>query len=1503
MSTTTERKAAATASQTPGSASDEGPAPGARSVAGRVIRGLFSAIVLVVLVVGIPIGLWVFGVPLLDGDLSWAKLVSVMSSPDVSGDVLLSLVTVVGWLAWATFAIAVLVELVAAARGVRAPHLRGLGLQQRLAAVLVGAVVAMVLSTPGAGQAVASSQVVDPVDGQSPDAVAADVLESAPGDTASPDADGPSGGPVDGRAVAAGSDLRAGPAPVGQVASAPKATKTRAETKAASARAASSDANTKTYTVRPGDSLWRIAQETLGDGTRFKEVAHLNYGAEQADGHALDGSHWVRPGWILTLPGDAGGPGVQRAAGEAEQASDTAAGSEHDVTVESGDTLWGIAEAELGDGTKYPELYEASRSTTQPDGRRITDPDLIHPGWRVTVPRQGEAEKTVSDVEPAPETDDSAAGTDAPNQSGESDAAGEDPATDAADGGASAAEGSVSDDDGDTSEDDAASEGSASAGDEAEEPVEGERVVEEDSPSAEVPADGSAADGSAAEEEADPVPRGVQRGEKESVGTANETSNGTGAPDDTTEPDREPEPEPERTPDVDAPPLDEVDESDTQTPEIDEPAPGVEEPIGEGASSDDQPVREAAPADEAPVGAAAETPSDDETAAAAVPPGGAVDSSTERDAEDAPGEGRGSPDAPGEAAGAQDATSDAPAYQEVTPDDLTGQPTLEAGAEPAPDIAESPADAGDSVAAPEEAAPPAPPGFTATDPDPAVSAAIVDASLSDEILEAFDVRTAAGVGGLLAAGILTLLAGRRARARRSRKPGERIGMPTAGTPSAELETDLRAVSDRLGREQVDVALRTLAGWHRERGLPLPGVRVARLKSGEFIELYLDRAAELPAPWVSTTDRYVWQLPAGENPAVASDKATPDLMESPYPSLVTLGHDDENAHLMVDLENIGCLDIRGSDDAAQATLAALAVELATSLWADDLQVTVVGALSDLTGVVDTGRIRHVPSVAGIVRELEARAADVNRTLVQVGAADLSDARGRGLAMDAWTPEILLVGESLGTAERTRLEGLVERVPGVGIAAVTSCSEIGEWMLDLTGELTGGDKARGVLVPAYIAVRPQQLDAATYLQALDLLGDPEPVAGPAWARNLSPEEPELVQPEILPDFDEIASTSTDTDTEVTGDVVEAPVGEKVAVEVGAGVGGTADIRPASGSTGASVDLAAEPVTSPASPGVPASPGPGPGGSGPGWDGDGPNPWVAAPDEDATDGASDGTTDPSGAAGTTAAVVHEALEVPVEPHPARTPVVRVLGSVELAGCAGTDLPASHQRQAMELVAYLAFNPGARGSDISRALWPSRDPNLATRRSAVSRARRWLGTDAYGFEYLPRYWSTDDGSQVDQEKAGYRLRGVTTDWDLFCDLVGPDLTTTSLDDLRRALELVRGVPFQDTPPRKYVWAEVLMQEMAAGVVDVAHEVSRRGLSEGDLSIARAASRVGRIADPADERSWRNSIRTEYASGRMDAAGRLIDRLRDHLEQLDMDPEPETEELISEIDAAGRKR
>ena len=50
------------------------------------------------------------------------------------------------------------------------------------------------------------------------------------------------------------------------------------------------------------------------------------------------------------------------------------------------DTLWGIAERFLGDGRRYPEIYALNKDRVQPGGGRLTDPDLILPGWVLDLP-------------------------------------------------------------------------------------------------------------------------------------------------------------------------------------------------------------------------------------------------------------------------------------------------------------------------------------------------------------------------------------------------------------------------------------------------------------------------------------------------------------------------------------------------------------------------------------------------------------------------------------------------------------------------------------------------------------------------------------------------------------------------------------------------------------------------------------------------------------------------------------------------------------------------------------------------------------------------------------------------------------------------------------------------------------------------------------------------------------------------------------------------------------
>jgi nucleoid-associated protein YgaU len=49
------------------------------------------------------------------------------------------------------------------------------------------------------------------------------------------------------------------------------------------------------------------------------------------------------------------------------------------VTVQPGNTLWGISRRSYGEGTLFVRVFEANRA-------RIRDPDLIYPGQVFTVP-------------------------------------------------------------------------------------------------------------------------------------------------------------------------------------------------------------------------------------------------------------------------------------------------------------------------------------------------------------------------------------------------------------------------------------------------------------------------------------------------------------------------------------------------------------------------------------------------------------------------------------------------------------------------------------------------------------------------------------------------------------------------------------------------------------------------------------------------------------------------------------------------------------------------------------------------------------------------------------------------------------------------------------------------------------------------------------------------------------------------------------------------------------
>ncbi|WP_369228825.1 hypothetical protein AB5J56_00330 [Streptomyces sp. R21] len=305
------------------------PTPAPLRALGALVRALLGLTLLVALLAGTPYVLLLAGTQ--PTDLSGG--IDVLLRPD-DGMLFFAAITCIGWVAWAAFCLSVLLEVVAVVRRRSTPRLRGLGGMQSLASFLIGGIVLLV---PTAASAATPALAV---------AVPHAATESASAGTATAPTAAPHGG------------------------------------------------DRPTYTVTSAAELpWDLAEERLGKGERWKDIAALNPGIPGL----VSGDQYLPKGAVLLLPLDAR-PAVPAASTASASAGepDTQLGesitvadgkSEHMVTVQSGDYLSKIAEEELGDGAQWPKLFEASRGRPQPGGLpKITDPDVIYAGQQVAVP-------------------------------------------------------------------------------------------------------------------------------------------------------------------------------------------------------------------------------------------------------------------------------------------------------------------------------------------------------------------------------------------------------------------------------------------------------------------------------------------------------------------------------------------------------------------------------------------------------------------------------------------------------------------------------------------------------------------------------------------------------------------------------------------------------------------------------------------------------------------------------------------------------------------------------------------------------------------------------------------------------------------------------------------------------------------------------------------------------------------------------------------------------------
>ena len=473
------------------------------------------------------------------------------------------------------------------------------------------------------------------------------------------------------------------------------------------------------------------------------------------------------------------------------------------------------------------------------------------------------------------------------------------------------------------------------------------------------------------------------------------------------------------------------------------------------------------------------------------------------------------------AAATTSATAPAAADTDAGPDAAAPQAGAQDAGDPAAAGAGTQGSAGTETSTSSDTAPPTAAGVeapartaaagtgpeTTTADDPTVT---TEDDLGEDT--AAPLRTLGGIGALLAAGLLALWAGNRQLQRWRARPGQQL--EPLDPRAMSLMSELGRSEDPDTRVRIGRALRLLAAGCAQTGQPLPPLAAIVAHPEADISLYLTEAQQLPTPWTTGEDHgWVWSLPATE-PALADDDL--DDQPAPYPALVTLGHDTQ-AHVLVDLEQIGSLGVQGDPDLVRDVVAAMTLELALSEWADDVTVTVVGGFAELEGAVGNGQIRYLPTAAGYLDDLERLATETHATLAAAGHPDLASARPAGDAAEVSAPEIVVFLSPPTDTQRDRLQQLLHTRPRAAIAAVTAGQEpLGPHVLELTGPDTA------IYHPAEEPLVPQRIDDDSYRRLMTLLSssldDPR-------------DEPATEQPWDEPAFDALPDPPTATTTTAT------------------------------------------------------------------------------------------------------------------------------------------------------------------------------------------------------------------------------------------------------------------------------------------------------------------------------------------------------------------------------------
>lgn len=693
-------------------------------------------------------------------------------------------------------------------------------------------------------------------------------------------------------------------------------------------------------------------------------------------------------------------------------------------------------------------------------------------------------------------------------------------------------------------------------------------------------------------------------------------------------------------------------------------------------------------------------------------------------------------------------------------------------------------------------------------------------------------------GGAVVLTALTLMALQRARRRqfRLRRPGRSIA---ATPPEVGRMERLLLTAGRRGFADVtwlDEALRSLVHTlSRTPGSQLPDVMAVRMGAREIGLILASPLTTAPAPWRVDADGARWSIRRGDE--LPYDPAERDQHIPPFPLLVSVGYTPDGDHYLLDLERIGSVTLAGDTDRCLDLARYLAAEIAHNQWSELLQVTLVGFGQEMAEL-NPAQLTHVDELSAVVPAVRAHLAGVRDVMADTDV-DVAAGRLNNVAGDTWAPHVVLISPDAAAGHDDELTGLLGELSQdrQTVAVVLTDSSDTAVPVDLTRWWLLVD-ADGVLtVPALdLQLIAEQLPAAEAAPLTQLL------VAAAEGRDQPMPAAQGSQP-----WDVFSDAAGNLRPEMT--TTAAAPALKVA---GTFPARTNSILPLSPAVYAETAATTEEDVLALSPGV----------------GD---------DVRARLAASDPTLD-------------EDLAAWWDTDSPRVKL-RLLGPVDVWSSVLDPAPPGRP-QKIEAIAYLATRP--RGSSAARVredLWPDdrNDKPTSKVRNLMLGARNWLGINpATGREHLPPNAGEDRGGL-------YVAEGILVDAELFRRLRLRAMTSgpAGITDLRAALDLVTGVPFEAHRPRGYGWNSDLVAHYTGMVADAAHIVATHHLATGEPEPAAAAAQVALLAGSTADNVLLDLVAACHARGDENAGNSYVQLIVDNHGEVEEDIPARTYEIL----------